>query len=202
MNTRKILVQKGDFYEVNQRAKESIYYLQSGYVKLCELDADGNEFMKDHLTKGDLLGVCLSNSSSPVMEYIVVISSKATLLEIPKSVFNHSIQSNGRFAAAVVNYSWGRYLKVESMYKRLSYQKNTKNRLANFILEWAKRDGKINGDSATITNYLTHKDIASLICSTRATVTRLMNEFRTDGQIHYTTRCIKILDLKLLENID
>jgi CRP/FNR family transcriptional regulator len=44
----------------------------------------------------------------------------------------------------------------------------------------------------TLPNYLTHQDIASLICSTRQTVTSLLNTLKNEGIISYSRKELKV----------
>ena len=53
-------------------------------------------------------------------------------------------------------------------------------------------------DEIILKNYLTHQDIASLICSTRQTVTALFNDLKEKGALDYTRNEIIIKNKTLL----
>ena len=73
--------------------------------------------------------------------------------------------------------------------------RDVKTRLIVFLKEWTEKDGKIEGNTIILKNYLTHQDIASLICSTRQTVTQLFNELRDKGCIDYSRTEIVVHNL-------
>ena len=60
------------------------------------------------------------------------------------------------------------------------------------------REGKGEEKDVMVKNYLTHNDIAGLICSTRQTVTLLFNEFKNAGLIDYNRSEIIVHDVKKL----
>ena len=76
--------------------------------------------------------------------------------------------------------------------------KDVKTRFALFLKDWAMKEGSGEDKDITIKNYLTHNDIAGLICSTRQTVTLLFNELKNLGLIDYTRSEIVVHDVKKL----
>ena len=55
-------------------------------------------------------------------------------------------------------------------------------------------DGVFIENKVTIDNYLTQKDIAQIICTSRQTATQLLNEMETKGLLVYNRKQIVILD--------
>ena len=87
--------------------------------------------------------------------------------------------------------------RVKNNYANL-ISKDAKSRLYQFLKNWAESEGKIDGNKATIENYLTQNDIAQIICTSRQTATQLLNEMETNNLITYNRREIIINDfLKL-----
>ncbi|MBC8882403.1 winged helix-turn-helix domain-containing protein [Flavobacterium piscinae] len=62
---------------------------------------------------------------------------------------------------------------------------------------------KENVESASfvLPNYLTQKDIAQLICTTRQTIVTLFKELENQGILNYTQKEISIPDVALLKNL-
>lgn len=54
-------------------------------------------------------------------------------------------------------------------------------------------------DGVRLRMRLTHEDLASLIASTRETLSKFMSEFRSQGLIDYDTKQILIRDMDGLE---
>ena len=59
----------------------------------------------------------------------------------------------------------------------------------------------IRDSSYTLPNYLTQKDIAQLICTTRQTIITLFNELEKDGLISYSQKEIIIPDIQKLKKL-
>ena len=78
--------------------------------------------------------------------------------------------------------------------------KDVKSRLNGFLKDWAEREGIRSGNETVLKNYLTHQDIAGLICATRQTVTQLLNDLESEGILAYTRQEIVIKDLQRLKN--
>jgi CRP-like cAMP-binding protein len=76
--------------------------------------------------------------------------------------------------------------------------KDVRTRIIEFIKEFVMEKGENNGREYKADNFLTHKDIASLIGTTRQTVTTLLNELRNDGKIDFSRRTIYVADINKL----
>ena len=71
-----------------------------------------------------------------------------------------------------------------------SRQWGVKTRLQIFLNDWATKEGVKEGNNIAIQNYLTQQEIANLVCSTRQTVTQLLNDLQNEGKISYTRKKI------------
>jgi CRP-like cAMP-binding protein len=56
-----------------------------------------------------------------------------------------------------------------------------------------------SGNEIVLENYLTHQDMAALICSTRQTVTELLNSFEHEGLLTYGRKEIIIHNIRKLK---
>ena len=99
------------------------------------------------------------------------------------------------------------YLLAEGKIKILYYTeegdeviKSVLTRMIEFIRELAKEKGESDGPAYRINHFLTHKDMADLIGTTRQTVTTLLNDLRSEGKIDFTRRSMYIPDIKALSS--
>ncbi len=76
--------------------------------------------------------------------------------------------------------------------------KDVRTRIIDFIREYVMEKGENNGLEYKVDNFLTHKDIANLVGTTRQTVTTLLNELRSEGLIDFTRRSIYVADINNL----
>jgi CRP/FNR family transcriptional regulator len=93
--------------------------------------------------------------------------------------------------------------KVNEKFKNLENRyvnmvsKDVKSRLIFCFKEWARKEGKSQGDRVIIKNSLTHNDLANLISTSRQTVTVILNELKEAGAIRYNRREIEFFPLML-----
>ena len=76
--------------------------------------------------------------------------------------------------------------------------KDVRTRMLEFLKDFALERGEGGGPEYRIDHFLTHKDMADLIGTTRQTVTTLMNELRNEGKIDFSRRSIFIPDINAL----
>ena len=59
----------------------------------------------------------------------------------------------------------------------------------------------LNSEPYELPNYLTQKDIAQLICTTRQTVITLIKSLEDEGLIRYTQKKIEIPNIQKIKNL-
>jgi CRP/FNR family transcriptional regulator, cyclic AMP receptor protein len=161
-----------------------VYFLKKGTLKIVEIDEKGNEIVKDVLQKGDIFGeFTLTETSSD--EYAIVVSDLATCCSFKMEDFEKVLETNPQLGLSYTKWMGFRFKRLQNRYSNLMF-KDVRTRLVSFLNEWASKEGTPNADEVILKNYLTHQDIASLICSTRQTVTQLFNEFKEKGMLDYS----------------
>ena len=198
-NLRYQTYKKGDTINHCRDQVPYTYFIISGKIKLCEIDAEGNELIKDILKENDFFGDILPSRNHLNFEYVEVISDRMLVCKVPSLVINDLIRDNPNFSLKLNTEIWKKYKKIESRFRNIAYLKDVKTRLINFFKDWAVSEGEQVGNSIKLQNYLTYKDIASLICSTRVTVTNILNQLREAGDINYSKGLIEIVDIDNFE---
>ncbi len=85
--------------------------------------------------------------------------------------------------------------RIKNNYSNL-ISKDAKERLKIFILDWVEKEGKTVGDKIILNNYLTQEDIAQIICTSRPTASKLLNDLVENGIIEYNRKEIIIPNIK------
>jgi CRP/FNR family transcriptional regulator len=199
-NLRNTTLSKGDIIDFYTEPDAYVSVILCGTVKLCELDDNGKEYIKDFYQENDLFGLP-SELQKNKFEYLEVISNRLLIAKIPVDKFRSLMASNAEFSLRVNDYVWSLYRKMEKRYRYLANLKSVKSRLMYFIKDWAVEKGKKDGNRILLKNYLTHKDISDLICCTRVTVTHTINELKNDGFIDYSRGLIQINDINLFPRL-
>ena len=80
--------------------------------------------------------------------------------------------------------------------------KDVRTRLLSFFNDLSKDILPNENGEIVLPNYLTHQDVSSLICSTRQTVTSLLNAFKSEGIIDYSRKEIVVYPIKLKASLN
>jgi CRP/FNR family transcriptional regulator, cyclic AMP receptor protein len=187
---------KGDIIYFSGDDAKRVYSLKKGVIKIVGTDPDGNETTKDILQAGDLFGQ-LSLDDSNQDEYAVAMSDSVTICSFFLEDFERVIERNPALALKYTRIVGLRFKRLESRYANL-VNKDVRTRLRLFLKEWAMKEANGATKNITIKNYLTHQDLASLICTTRQTITQLYNDLKNNHLIDYSRTEIIIHDLNLL----
>ncbi len=170
----------------------TIYLILSGRVKIFESGVDEHPFIKEILKEGDIFGEHDRSIPQNLTESAAAISEKVLISSITYPVFESVLQQNKQFSLRFNELLWKKHQQIEKRYRDLVFLKDTRSRLIRLLLELAEEAGKHEGDSIVFETNLTHQDIASMICSTRVTVTNILNQLREEGEINYSKGKIEI----------
>lgn len=184
-NSKLKTLKKGEFISLCNTDKNT-YLILSGRMKIYEMDNEGNSLIKELLKGGDFFGEHHDDNSNIQLECVEAISDHVVISVVTSTVIQEMLKRNHAFSNGYNQVIWKRYKQIEQRYRNLAFLKDTKSRLISLLAEWAKGEGERKGDKIVLETDLTHKDIAGMICSTRVTVTTILNQLRHTGEINYS----------------
>jgi CRP/FNR family transcriptional regulator, cyclic AMP receptor protein len=187
---------KGEVIYFSHDDLQRVYSLKKGIIKIIGTDENGNETIKDILQAGDLFGQ-LTFDSNDYDEYAMALSDRVTVCSFSIEDFEKVIERNPALAIKYTKLVGLRFKRLENRYVNL-INKDVKTRFKIFLKDWASKESLGQTQQITFKNYLTHQDVANVICSTRQTVTQLFNDFKTNGLLDYSRSEITIFDLSKL----
>lgn len=192
-------VRKNEILYFSHDKEQRLYTIKSGTLKIVRVDMEGNETVKEVLRSGDLFGQYTFDEAMDENqdEFAVAISDKVVICSFKIQDFEEILNRNPQLAVRYTKLVGFKIKRITNSYSNLMF-KDVKTRFALFLKDWAIREGKGAEKDITVKNYLTHNDIAGLICSTRQTVTLLFNEFKNAGLIDYNRSEIIVYDAKKL----
>lgn len=191
---------KSETIEFPQTDKPRIYFLKKGTLKLVEIDNNGNEIIKDLLHKGDLFGeLDFADTKTQDYEYVKVLSYEAIICTFYREDLEQLMLQKPEFALSYIKFIGFNFKKVKNSYSNIFF-KDARSRLLLFLQSIIDHEEIINSNNK-LPNYLTQKDIAQLICTTRQTVITLFKDLEKDGLLHYTNKEIEILDFEKIKNL-
>ncbi len=181
---------KGDMIYFSEGANKRIYILKKGFIKIAEIDDDGNENITDVIRKGDIFGeLFFENEDKEGGNEVAIAISKVEICSFTLEDFQLLLKQYPDVGLSFHKIIGWKFKKLKRRYTDLIF-KSVKDRIRIFLEEWASAEGEDKGDNWEIENYLKQEDIAKLVCSTRQTTTSLLKELEKDGCIEYSRKKI------------
>jgi CRP/FNR family transcriptional regulator len=175
---------------------KKVFLLISGKVKISEINAQGDEMIKELILPGDIFGDVMLSYEGPTYEYAEVISERAVYYAIGQEQLAMLMRTNHTLTMNYMAKVSEKFKSLENRYVNM-VTKDVKSRLLYCFREWAKKEGKPSGNKIVVKNSLTHNDLANLISTSRQTVTVILNELKESGVINYNRREIEFDQLML-----
>lgn len=188
---------KGDVIYFSSGDVPRIFLLKKGNIKIVSIDENGNETIKDIIQKGDLFGELTLETDKNVNEYAKALTDEVSICSFLMSDFEDLLLRNPNLALSYTKFVGLKMRRLKNSYSNL-VSKDAKTRLLAFLKDWALREGKIDGNTIAIENYLTQTDMAQIICTSRQTTTLLLNELEEKGLVSYDRKEIIIPDITKL----
>ncbi len=189
---------KNEYVDLPFDEKERIYFIKQGTIKLIKINNEGEEVLLDILQKGDLFGDL--NLEKPVAneEYFKVVSDEAIICTFYRENLEAVMHKKPDFALNYIKFIGFNFRKMQNSYKNILFR-DAKTRLL-LLLNMIIEKENVKSTSFILPNYLTQKDIAQLICTTRQTIISLFKELEKDNILRYTQKEIKIPDIEIIKN--
>ena len=183
---------KGDIIYTQYKTDKKVYLVSNGKVKLVNYDAEGNEIVKQILTKGEVFGESVILGQTERNEYAVSCSSKTSICSMSLISMRELMRDNERFSTAVYKFIGLRFKKIERRLELL-LGKDVTARIASFIYDLHEEAGKKH-----FSHPFSQKDIAVLLATSRESVAKVMNRMKDENVIDYNRNEIIIKNLNNL----
>jgi CRP-like cAMP-binding protein len=190
---------KNEFIYFSGDSSTSMYLLAGGKVKILSYTEEGEEVVKSVLAKGDVFGELSLLGEEKRKDFAQAVQDNTSICELTLDQMQELMKKDRNFALKIYKLIGLRINKLERRIESLVF-KDVRTRMIEFIRELAEEKGEAEGASFQINHFLTHKDIADLLGTTRQTVTTLLNELRTEGKIDFSRRSIFVPDIQALSS--
>lgn len=178
-------------YRAGEQA-DSLYAIVKGRIKLCRIeDSSDREAVIDILPEGSLFGESALYSTAGRRENCAVGYESCTLLKIPAEQFKLAMAED----PSLHDYTF-RLIghRLENAEQRLAdFALNAiPARLDRLLADFSDRYGVRESEGVLIDIPLPHREIASIVGSTRESVTVRLNAMRREGTIDFVNRRILV----------
>ena len=194
-----IIADKDAYIYFDAQFLNKLYFLKQGFIKIGNIDDNGNELVKEILQPGDVFGQFTLERSNMHGEFAQAHRSETILCAFTITDFEKLLNLRPDLAIVFSKKIGHKLRNVENRLLNL-LQKDVRTRLLYFFYSLLQTHKVVSTtNNATLTNFLTHEDIAHLIGTTRQTVTTLINKLTEGGLLNVDRKSIIIHDIKLLQ---
>jgi CRP-like cAMP-binding protein len=170
----------------------ALYAIVKGRIKLCRIEPHSDrEAVIDILPEGSLFGESALYSTAGRRENCAVAYEACTLLRIPAEQFKLAMAEDPRLHDYTFRLIGQR---LEHAEQRLAdFALNAiPARLDRLLADFSHRYGVLESEGVLIDIPLPHREIASIVGSTRESVTVRLNAMRREGTIEFVNRRILV----------
>jgi CRP/FNR family cyclic AMP-dependent transcriptional regulator len=181
-------------YNCGDRA-ETVYFVESGQIKLLMLSPEGKECLIAIHTAGDIFGeLCLSQLGSRLETAIAM--EETNLKQISCSSFFARLRRDLLFEG-FVQYLAARIADQQQIIANL-VTADSEQRLGKTLLQLARKLGKQDPRSIRIEHKISHEELSEMVGTTRPRISKFMQRFRILGLIETSAEHFLIIKEKKL----
>ena len=170
---------------------DALYCIARGRVKVCSIDdVTGREAVIDIVGPGALFGES-SLYSAGVREKCAIAYEQARLLRIPAGVYREGMAASRELYDYTFRMVGQRLSRAERRVADFALDA-IPARLDKLLVDLSERYGRPEAEGVLIDLPLPHREIASIVGSTRESVTVRLNDMRRAGMIDFVDRKILI----------
>jgi CRP/FNR family cyclic AMP-dependent transcriptional regulator len=192
-------VPKGEYIYFEAYNHNKIYFVKEGYIKIGYIDNEGREKIKEIIQKGELFRQFSLERSNLHGEFAQAYKNDVSLCAFTIDDFEKLLKNRPDLALRYSKQVGAKLRNIENRLLNL-LNRDVKTRLIHFLWQLVEQNlVESTAEGFCMPNYLTHEEIASLIGSSRQTVTTMINELETEGILSYNRQEICFLDVKKLQ---
>tara|TARA_R110002095_G_scaffold2155_3_gene9129 strand:- start:5097 stop:5852 length:756 start_codon:yes stop_codon:yes gene_type:complete len=179
---------RGNLVYLPTESSDSVFLLLSGRIKLYHITGEGKQALLALIEPGELFGELAILGGGDREEYAEAML-KSTILRIPGPIIQTLMEQHAAVSLGVTKLMGLRRQRVEQRLKSLLFRSN-RDRLTYLLLDLAEKYGRLTAQGVLINIKLSHQELASIIGSTRETVTVLLGEMQDERSIDIQKRQI------------
>ena len=158
---------------------DALFIIASGRVKVVLYGESGKEITLSFFHQGDFFGEMSLLDDMP-RSANVVTTEPSSLLILKREAFKRHLEEAPSTAMAVLAELSRRLRKADEIIGNLALL-DVYGRVAHMLMDLAEREGEKVEDGILIHKRPTQQDIASMVSTSRETVSRALNEFQKRG---------------------
>lgn len=174
-----------------------LYFVKEGFVKLYKLSEEGKETTSYLLGPNYVLGVRALLSKEECAFHTAEAITNLTIITVSRKEYFDIVTQHPEYLVDLVHIFMDRLDYTEKKLEGFIFA-DTTARVANFLLDSAKRFGKTKDRKTIIPLEMTHQRISEFVGSFRETVTLALHRLEKEGAIESSKSHITIVNKKIL----
>ena len=189
-------LKRGEPVYLPSQMDDVILLVASGRIKTCHVTPEGKQAIIAFVEPGEIFGE-LALIGGNAQDQHAEATEATKLIAIRVNDLQAILHKYSSVSFGITKLIGHRRLKIERRLKNLLFRTN-RERIVHLILELTETYGQQTEEGINLGIKLSHQEIASLIGSTRETVTVVLGQIQQEGKIKTARRKIIVKDLQAL----
>ncbi len=174
-----------------------VFFVAAGEIKLGNHGGDGREIIRCVLRPDAMFGQLAIGGEKSRESFAQALANDTVVYQLPLETLQRLMQSNFGLCQLVLN-NMGQQLQLVQHRLTSVVSLDARSRIIGFLKESVATRGRKVGLEFLIRHSLTHQDIANITCTSRQTVTLVLNELRKANLIYFNRGKILVRDVSAL----
>ncbi|GAB4251923.1 MAG: Crp/Fnr family transcriptional regulator [Saprospiraceae bacterium] len=188
---------KFSYIYLPDEASKNVFFLAKGTVKIGTHSTDGKEVIKSLIHPTAMFGELGVIGESKRQDFAQALREEVHIYAIKVEDLKRLMRTNFQLCDKIMALLGNRLMNAESKLESLIF-KDARTRIIEFIKDSVSKSGRRIGYEMLLKHSLTHQDIANITCTSRQTVTLVLNELRKSDLIYFNRGKILIRDMAKL----
>ncbi|MBL4652062.1 MAG: Crp/Fnr family transcriptional regulator [Flavobacteriales bacterium] len=175
-----------------------VYLLKSGRVKIVTMGGNGKEIIKNILYPGEIFRELSIATGGEREDYAIALDKDVKLCTISYKEILEIMDKIPRLQYRITKTIGEKVVNMERKFNSLLFQ-SSEQRVVLFLIEMAAKIGTPVGTEISIKHNLSHEEIGNLTCTSRQTVTTVLNELKRKDEIYMERKKILIRNIQNLK---
>lgn len=185
---------KYSFIYLADEPSDTLFFLSKGAVKIGTHSSDGKEIIKSLIHPKAIFGELGLIGEQRRQDFAQTLKEEVHLYTIRVEDFKRFMKTNFLLCDRIMSSFGDRLMRAENKLESLIF-KDARTRIVDFIKDSVEKRGHKIGFEMLLKHSLTHQDIANITCTSRQTVTLVLNELRKSDLIYFNRGKILVRDI-------
>jgi CRP-like cAMP-binding protein len=188
---------KFSYIYLPDEASDQIFFLAKGIIKIAMHSDDGKEIIKSLFQPLAMFGELGIIGETRRQDLAQALREEVHIYSLKVEDLKKLMRLNFILCDRIMTLFGNRLMRAESKLESLIF-KDARTRIVEFIKDSVSKSGRKVGLEMLLKHSLTHQDIANITCTSRQTVTLVLNELRKSDLIYFNRGKILVRDMTRL----